>query len=101
MTHLDIVRAWKDAEYRASLSPAERALVPAHPAGLVELNDADLDDAAGGYTWTSGVRCQNTFAGPGCYTGGNCPSVSLCSTQANCPLPTHSGPCRTRPYWCA
>ena len=40
MTHLDIIRAWKDEEYRLSLSEAERALLPANPAGLIELTDA-------------------------------------------------------------
>jgi mersacidin/lichenicidin family type 2 lantibiotic len=43
-----IIRAWKDVEYRAGLSEAERALLPEHPAGLIELSDTDLDDVAGG-----------------------------------------------------
>jgi mersacidin/lichenicidin family type 2 lantibiotic len=42
-----IVRAWKDEEYRASLSEAERALLPDHPAGHYELSDADLASIAG------------------------------------------------------
>ena len=48
MAHLDIIRAWKDEEYRLSLSEAERALLPAHPAGLMELTDAQLDVIEGG-----------------------------------------------------
>jgi mersacidin/lichenicidin family type 2 lantibiotic len=48
MSTLDIIRAWKDEEYRLSLGEAERALLPAHPAGLVELADADLELVAGG-----------------------------------------------------
>jgi mersacidin/lichenicidin family type 2 lantibiotic len=48
MSHLDIIRSWKDEEYRLSLSEAERALLPAHPAGLMELTDAQLDTVAGG-----------------------------------------------------
>jgi mersacidin/lichenicidin family type 2 lantibiotic len=48
MAHVDIIRAWKDEEYRASLSEAERAELPEHPAGLIELEDADLDAAVGG-----------------------------------------------------
>jgi mersacidin/lichenicidin family type 2 lantibiotic len=48
MSKVDIVRAWKDAEYRASLSPADRALVPENPAGLVELSDEELEGIAGG-----------------------------------------------------
>jgi mersacidin/lichenicidin family type 2 lantibiotic len=49
MSHVSIIRAWKDEEYRLSLSEAERALLPEHPAGLIELADAELDHAAGGY----------------------------------------------------
>lgn len=53
MAHPDIIRAWKDEEYRAGLSEAERAGLPANPAGLVELSEADIDQAAGGTTWTA------------------------------------------------
>jgi mersacidin/lichenicidin family type 2 lantibiotic len=48
MTHLDIIRAWKDEEYRLSLNEAELALLPAHPAGLIGLTDAQLDHVGGG-----------------------------------------------------
>ena len=48
MTNLSIIRAWKDEEYRASLSETDRALLPEHPAGLIELSDGALDGAAGG-----------------------------------------------------
>lgn len=50
MSHLDVVRAWKDEEYRLSLSEAERAALPNHPAGLIELSDGDLFEVAGGTT---------------------------------------------------
>ena len=49
MKHLDVIRAWKDPEYRLGLSEAERALVPAHPAGLITLTDAELDSVGGGW----------------------------------------------------
>lgn len=48
MSEINIIRAWKDEEYRLSLSPAERASLPAHPAGLIELQTAELDAVAGG-----------------------------------------------------
>jgi mersacidin/lichenicidin family type 2 lantibiotic len=48
MTQENIIQAWRDAEYRASLTAAERAQLPEHPAGLVELSDADLDAVSGG-----------------------------------------------------
>jgi mersacidin/lichenicidin family type 2 lantibiotic len=45
-----IVRAWKDPEYRASLSPEERAALPESPSGnaLPELGEADLIGVHGG-----------------------------------------------------
>lgn len=48
MSHQHIIRAWKDPEYRLSLSEAQQALLPPHPAGRIELTDADLDHIAGG-----------------------------------------------------
>jgi len=48
MKQNDIVRAWKDAEFRAELSPEERALLPENPAGLVELTDEALESVIGG-----------------------------------------------------
>lgn len=47
MSSFDIVRAWKDEDYRLSLSEAERAQLPAHPAGAAELSDADLGSVTG------------------------------------------------------
>jgi mersacidin/lichenicidin family type 2 lantibiotic len=48
MSPLDIIRAWKDPEYRLSLSEAEWAQLPAHPAGFIELTDTELGAVAGG-----------------------------------------------------
>jgi mersacidin/lichenicidin family type 2 lantibiotic len=48
MSNMDIIRAWKDEDYRLSLSEAERALLPEHPAGLIELAAAELDGVEGG-----------------------------------------------------
>jgi mersacidin/lichenicidin family type 2 lantibiotic len=47
MSTKNIIRAWKDPGYRNSLSESERAALPAHPAGLIELADADLGAAGG------------------------------------------------------
>jgi len=48
MSNQDIIRAWKDEDYRLSLSEAERALLPEHPAGLIELAGAEMDGVGGG-----------------------------------------------------
>ena len=49
MKRSDIVRALRDPEFRARLSEAERAHLPAHPSGLIELNESELTEALGGY----------------------------------------------------
>jgi mersacidin/lichenicidin family type 2 lantibiotic len=48
MSNMNIIRAWKDEDYRLSLSEAERALLPEHPAGLIELSGAEMDGDGGG-----------------------------------------------------
>jgi mersacidin/lichenicidin family type 2 lantibiotic len=48
MRKLDIVRAWKDEDYRMSLSEAERGMLPTNPAGLIEISDGELGVVAGG-----------------------------------------------------
>jgi mersacidin/lichenicidin family type 2 lantibiotic len=63
---IETVRAWTDPEYRATLTPEQLALLPEHPAGLVELDEKDLQSVSGGrpcglttygtYT-SSGWRC--------------------------------------------
>ncbi|HEU4388626.1 MAG TPA: mersacidin/lichenicidin family type 2 lantibiotic [Blastocatellia bacterium] len=46
----EIIRAWKDEEYRLGLSDARQSTLPQNPAGLIELNDDDLGDVSGGTT---------------------------------------------------
>ena len=47
MSLIDVIRAWRDPEYRGTLSSEQLAALPAHPAGLVELSDAELASASG------------------------------------------------------
>jgi mersacidin/lichenicidin family type 2 lantibiotic len=44
----NIIKAWKDADFREELTAEERALIPENPAGLVELTDEALSDVVGG-----------------------------------------------------
>ncbi len=48
MKKQQVIRAWKDEEYLQSLSAKERALIPASPAGIVDLQDSDLQSISGG-----------------------------------------------------
>jgi mersacidin/lichenicidin family type 2 lantibiotic len=71
---IDIVRAWKDEAYRASLSSEELALLPAHPAGELELSDAELETVHGaqGFVNTNALACVQSVL-IYCFTiNGNC-----------------------------
>lgn len=50
MSKIDIARAWKDEEYRMSLTEAQRASLPENPAGAIELTEVELSSVAGGIT---------------------------------------------------
>jgi mersacidin/lichenicidin family type 2 lantibiotic len=74
MSYEKIIRAWKDLDYRLSLSEAERAQLPNHPAGLVELTEKDLEPLLGEGTGATGKLC-------GAWTI-NTPTCETCGTQA-------------------
>ena len=52
---VNIIRAWKDAEYYASLSDAQKAEVPANPAGQVDI-DMDMAAVTGGRSGAVSAR---------------------------------------------
>ena len=60
-----IIRAWKDQEYRNSLSAEEIAQLPAHPAGMIELEDSVLNGVLGGYWCNTGNNsCYSIIINP-------------------------------------
>jgi mersacidin/lichenicidin family type 2 lantibiotic len=48
MNKQDVVRAWKEEEFRIGLSAEQQALLPENPAGLIELTDSELEHVEGG-----------------------------------------------------
>ncbi|MBW4577389.1 MAG: mersacidin/lichenicidin family type 2 lantibiotic [Aphanothece sp. CMT-3BRIN-NPC111] len=61
MSHENIIRAWKDAEFRNSLSAEELASLPENPAGVIELTDAEMKSVTGAAPpYTSPAACQGT-----------------------------------------
>ena len=61
MSQQDIIRAWKDEEFRNSLSEEQLKQIPENPAGISKIPDESLESIVGG--------CGG---GTGCGTGGNC-----------------------------
>jgi mersacidin/lichenicidin family type 2 lantibiotic len=66
----NVIRAWKDKEFRNSLSEAEQAALPAHPSGITELDMPALDNVAAAYA-PGPTACV-------CTSGAECFSLSAC-----------------------
>jgi mersacidin/lichenicidin family type 2 lantibiotic len=47
MNNLKIIRAWKNPRFRSQLSKAEIELLPAHPAGSINLLAEEASDGIG------------------------------------------------------
>ena len=63
MNKNDVIRAWKDPFYRATLSGEAQASLPQHPAGIVELRDDQLVTASGAQVITTAFDCTDyTYA---------------------------------------
>ena len=67
MYEFNVVRAWKDAEYRQSLPAEQSARIPAHPAGAIEFLDRSLGEAAGNSLHHGCSPCHR------CHSGGAAP----------------------------
>ena len=73
MKKVDVVRAWRDAEYRKGLTEEQRAALPAHPAGVVDLDDDTLRSVTGGCGFTQCGNCGPlTSQNPSCSQGEFC-----------------------------
>lgn len=51
MKNEKIIQAWKNEDYRHTLSATEQSALPNHPAGDIELKDAALDTVSGAVTF--------------------------------------------------
>lgn len=84
MSQFDVVRAWKDEDYRMSLQASQRAQLPENPAGMIELTDAELSDVTGAMAVARPFTIFNwcpksiVLCGTGAGTGGNCSKVACC-----------------------
>ena len=59
-----ILEAWRNEEYYLSLSEEERAGIPEHPSGILDVEDDVLRTIAGG--------CGVYYTKQGCPTSGYC-----------------------------
>ena len=54
---IDIEHAWKDEEYRKSLTPEQLAQLPPNPVGDEDISEKELDDVSGG----NGPACFGSY----------------------------------------
>jgi mersacidin/lichenicidin family type 2 lantibiotic len=92
MSSAKLIRAWKDEEYRLSLSEAERALLPENPAGSIELTDAELELAAGAgpknQSWHRFKHCFFSLL----FCGASC-DFTVFACNASCNFSACGGSC--------
>lgn len=68
--NINIARAWKDAEYRKTLSANELALLPENPVGAVEISEDEASDIVG--MWGGSNTC--------------CENISVCVNSVICSI---------------
>ncbi|MEU7137049.1 mersacidin/lichenicidin family type 2 lantibiotic [Streptomyces sp. NPDC046261] len=83
---MDVVRFWKDPEYRSSLSADQTSALPEHPCGPVELTDEALVGVLGANT----EQLNSAGCCPGTSSNTNCAGHSTCC-QMTQPCYTCSG----------
>jgi mersacidin/lichenicidin family type 2 lantibiotic len=79
MSQVNVIRAWKNEEYRNSLSEAERAALPENPAEFLEQTEAELEKTTGGMLVPNTVLCY--YASNPLYSIGGCQSAACWTTQ--------------------
>jgi mersacidin/lichenicidin family type 2 lantibiotic len=85
MNKNDVIRAWKDPFYRATLSEEAQASLPRHPAGITELSDDQLMTWGASTPITTAITCTNYTFG---HLNACCPPIT---TAVTCTQYTFNG----------
>jgi mersacidin/lichenicidin family type 2 lantibiotic len=93
MNKIDVIRAWKDPVYRATLSEDELSALPVHPAGLTELSDDQLRITSGAAITTAPTCTNYTFLNlreccPPATTAPTCTEYTFGGLAGCCPTTT-------------
>jgi mersacidin/lichenicidin family type 2 lantibiotic len=88
LRQVNVIRAWKDPRYRETLTASEKAMLPPHPSGEVDLKDTQLDSSsARRLAEELGFSTETAFE-----------EVCCCTGDLPCPLSTYKctgSTCRT------
>jgi mersacidin/lichenicidin family type 2 lantibiotic len=74
MSNQNVIKAWKNAGYRKSLSAAELAALPSNPAGAIEVSEEALGKTAGARPKLTDIACTMFSE----CTNLGCPTRLLC-----------------------
>jgi mersacidin/lichenicidin family type 2 lantibiotic len=69
MKKIDVIRAWRDEEYRDSLTEQERSSLPENPAGMATVDESALRGVSGSVS----IGCTTTFVSSCVKPGQQCP----------------------------
>jgi len=67
---MEVVRAWKDQEYRDALTAEQLAELPQNPAGVIEFATPELDDES--LFGPAAGKCKIITNGGGSTNGSHC-----------------------------
>jgi mersacidin/lichenicidin family type 2 lantibiotic len=73
MTKDQIIRAWKDEEFRLSLSETELGTLPEHPAGMIQVSEDEMQIAGGQGPTTNTILATMDFI---CYPTMQCDGIT-------------------------
>ncbi|GCE23488.1 mersacidin/lichenicidin family type 2 lantibiotic [Dictyobacter kobayashii] len=92
--NIDIARAWKDAQYRGTLTSEELAQLPENPVGALELTDNDLASVTGAFSIGGNVSSScgiNVNLGSCCTSGSGTSTGSVGYPQPSAPSTGYQG----------
>ncbi len=79
MSNIDIIRAWKDENYRNSLSDEQRFQLPPNPAGIIDLSEEEMESIVGGFKKGSlGLTLLGTGTGTTVNLCNGCCLIATC-----------------------
>ncbi len=65
MSQNEIIRAWKDEDYRNELTEAQRSQLPENPAGEINLSEEEMESSSGGGShFCCGGRLSRALTNP-------------------------------------
>lgn len=99
LTPTQIVRAWRDGRYRDGLTDEQRAGLPSHPSGMIDLTAQELAGVIGGDDTVDLLLCPSAICTESaCFTIPDNPAtIGYCCDM---PGPTTSSLCGTQTTWC-